>query len=163
MHAALVCMRTVLHIKGDQVGRRRRREHSAQFKRELVQASQQPGASVSAIALEHGLNANLLFAWRRMQLREQARQAQAAEADRQPVLLPVEICAEDADIGTGVTVVASTSMPAAAPPSRSARPARAASGTIEIDIGGALVRVRGLVEEASLRLVLQTLRGAVSA
>jgi len=120
---------------------------------------------VSAIALEHGLNANLLFAWRRMQLREQARQAETAVADRdrQPVLLPVEICAEDADIGTGVAVVASTPMPAAAPPSRPGRHARAASGTIEIDIGGAQVRVRGLVEEASLRVVLQTLRGAVSA
>jgi transposase len=150
-----------MHIKCDPVGRRRRREHSAQFKSELVQASLRPGASVSAIALEHGLNANLLFAWRRMHLREQARQAQTAEGDRQPVLLPVEIRTEDADSDTAVAVV--TSIPTPASPSRPVKPGRAASGTIEIDIGGAQVRVCGLVEEASLRLVLKILRGAVSA
>jgi transposase-like protein len=31
-----------------------------------------PGASVSAIALEHCINANLLFAWRRAHLRAMA-------------------------------------------------------------------------------------------
>ena len=38
-----------------------RRQHDRQFKRHLVELSQQPGASVAAIALEHGLNANLLL------------------------------------------------------------------------------------------------------
>lgn len=43
--------------------RRRRRTHSAQFKAELVSACQQTGVSMAAIALEHGINANLLRRW----------------------------------------------------------------------------------------------------
>lgn len=42
----------------------RYRHHSLEFKRELVERSFVPGASVAAIAREHDLNANQLFAWR---------------------------------------------------------------------------------------------------
>jgi transposase len=42
----------------------RRRRHAATFKRELVERSLQPGASVSGIALENGINANVLFSKR---------------------------------------------------------------------------------------------------
>ncbi len=38
-----------------------RRQHDGQFKRHLVELSQQPGASEAVIALEHGINANLLY------------------------------------------------------------------------------------------------------
>ena len=38
-----------------------RRRHSDALKRELVERSLQPGASVAALAQEHGINANLLF------------------------------------------------------------------------------------------------------
>jgi len=41
---------------------RRRRRYTAEFKQRLV-ALCQPGVSVSAIALTHGLNANLLRKW----------------------------------------------------------------------------------------------------
>lgn len=44
-------------------GRRRRRTFDPAFKAELVAACQYPGVSVAAIALEHGLNANLLRRW----------------------------------------------------------------------------------------------------
>lgn len=44
-------------------GRRRRRRHSVFFKAEAVGACQQPGASVAAVALARGLNANLLRRW----------------------------------------------------------------------------------------------------
>lgn len=43
--------------------RRRRRIHAPQFKAELVAICQQPGISVTAIALDHGINANLLRRW----------------------------------------------------------------------------------------------------
>jgi transposase-like protein len=42
--------------------RRRRRQHTPEFKQGLV-AQCQPGVSVSAIALAHGVNANLLRRW----------------------------------------------------------------------------------------------------
>jgi len=44
-------------------GRRRRRLHSPAFKAELVLQSQQAGVSVAAIAMEHGINPNLLRRW----------------------------------------------------------------------------------------------------
>ena len=39
------------------------RLYSPEFKTELVKASQQPGVSLAALALHHGLNANLLRRW----------------------------------------------------------------------------------------------------
>jgi transposase len=41
-----------------------RRRHSAEFKAEVLSACEQPGASVSAVALAYGLNANLVHKWR---------------------------------------------------------------------------------------------------
>ena len=49
-----------------------RRKHSAAFKAKLLRLCEQPGASVAAIALEHGVNANLVFKWRRNRLRSGA-------------------------------------------------------------------------------------------
>jgi transposase len=40
-----------------------RRRHSAQLNTEVVSECQQPGASVAAIALARGLNANLVHGW----------------------------------------------------------------------------------------------------
>jgi transposase len=39
---------------------------SVQEKRQLVAESQAPGASVAEVARRHGVNANLLFVWRRL-------------------------------------------------------------------------------------------------
>ena len=43
------------------VRRAPRQSHSRAFKREMVMLTLEPGASVARIALDHGLNANLLF------------------------------------------------------------------------------------------------------
>lgn len=43
--------------------RRRRRQHSAEFKARVVAACRRPGVSIAAVALEHRLNANLLRRW----------------------------------------------------------------------------------------------------
>jgi transposase-like protein len=42
---------------------RRRRTHSIEFKTDLVKMSHQPGISISAVALENGVNANQLRRW----------------------------------------------------------------------------------------------------
>ena len=44
-------------------GRRRRRLHSDEFKASAVAACMQPGVSLAAVALAHGINANLLRRW----------------------------------------------------------------------------------------------------
>ena len=53
-------MNTSEHGYGD---RRRRRQHSAEFKARVVAACRRPGVSIAAVALEHRLNANLLRRW----------------------------------------------------------------------------------------------------
>ncbi|MFT3811872.1 MAG: transposase [Acidovorax sp.] len=49
----------------DQQGspRRRRRLHSDEFKADAVASCMQPGMSMAAVALAHGVNANLLRRW----------------------------------------------------------------------------------------------------
>jgi transposase len=46
-------------------GKRKRRRHSAEFKHRVLSECVRPGASVAAVALAHGLNANLVQKWRR--------------------------------------------------------------------------------------------------
>lgn len=43
--------------------RSQRRVHGAEFKARVLAEYQQPGASVAAVALSHGLNVNLLRKW----------------------------------------------------------------------------------------------------
>jgi transposase len=120
-----------------------KRRHTLAFKRKLVGLTNKPGASVAAIALEHGVNANLVFKWKR----EQLGRATAATPVRSAVLLPVTIdplppmCTVTPGVGSNAT--------RAAP-----------GGVIEIEFGGARVRIRGAVDQASVRCVLQTLREA---
>jgi transposase len=45
------------------VGRDGKRRHDSQSKRRLVEACPQPGVSVAGLALEAGVNANLLRRW----------------------------------------------------------------------------------------------------
>ena len=44
-------------------GRRRRRNHSAEFKAQVVAACRQTGASIAAVAMASGVNANLARRW----------------------------------------------------------------------------------------------------
>jgi transposase len=140
----MVCTKLLVHIMSEQgtQAKGHRREHSAILKRELIERSLRPGASVSAIALENGINANLLFKWRREHLRAIERPPPMAPRDPQAMLLPVKI-------ETCVPEVAAT------PTLPSSRPS---PGTIEIDIGGARIRLRGAIDESSVRIILQTLR-----
>ena len=54
-----------MHTISKQVnaGRRRRRIHSAEFKAQVVVACSGPGASSAAVAMAHGVNANLARRW----------------------------------------------------------------------------------------------------
>ncbi|MET0195263.1 MAG: transposase [Hyphomicrobiaceae bacterium] len=118
-----------------------RRKYPAAFKLDLVERCLLAGASVSGIALENGINANVLFRWRREHVRgtTRARSHRAAQA----VLVPVNVAAE-----------VTPAVPEATP-STTSKPV----GIIEIDIGGARVRLHGQVDESNVRCVLHTLRG----
>ena len=125
-------------------GRDTRRRHSETLKRDLVERSLRTGASVSALAQEHGINANLLFNWRRLHLQAHNLAAAVAAPAPVPTLLPV-------------TVQPEMQPPAAQPHQPPLAPARASTGTIEIEIGNARIRLRGTVDDASLRSVLRAL------
>jgi len=112
---------------------RRRKTYSDEEKRLLVAESFEPGASVSGIAQRQGMNANLLFTWRRQMRPEPT-------AERAMELIPVEIVgAQDASPVT------------TAPADR--------RGAIEITLAsGARVHVDAHVNEAALKRVLSALK-----
>jgi len=123
---------------------RSRRQHEREFKNDLVAQSLVPGASVSAIAMKGGINANLLFKWRREHLRCEAQRDPAATT-----LLPVYVI-PDADPAASS---APGNLPAGPVLHRSARP-----GVIEVEVAGAVLRLRGAVDEPALCSVLRALR-----
>jgi len=75
---------------------RRRRRHAPEFKQGLV-ALCQPGVSVSAVALAHGVNANLLRRWIHRYSGEQPSQVMTAPAKLVAVRvdLPAEAPVDD--------------------------------------------------------------------
>lgn len=123
---------------------RRRRDHSPELKRELVRQCLLPGASVSSIAMAHGINANLVFKWRR-----EHRTAVAASLEPAPAsaLLPITLAPATSD---GMTQ-ASHSVPTSCA-------ARANASSIELAFAGARLRLRGTVDQESLVAVLAALR-----
>lgn len=65
-----------------------RRMRTLEEKLAIINETAAPGASVAAVARKYGMNANLLFGWRRLQqsgLLESKRHAKA------PALLPVKL------------------------------------------------------------------------
>lgn len=111
--------------------RKGRPNYPTDFKLQLAQRASEPGVSVSRLAREHGINANMLFKWRR-----HYRAGLLGAAPAQPALLPVTIA------GTPV------------PNASCAAPA----GRIEIAIADAVVRIEGAADAATVRAVLQGLR-----
>lgn len=95
--------------------RSQRRVHGAEFKAQVLAECQQPGASVAAIALAHGLNVNLLRKWlvgrgiKRTGLAAPRTVACRADADGTPAaplqFIPVEVA--PAPISAPVTPEAS--------------------------------------------------------
>lgn len=117
--------------------RKGRPNYSIDFKRRLAVAACEPDVSVSKLAMEHEVNANMLFKWRRQY------RAGLFEADTGPVFLPVAVRA--------------TTRNKAAPVAAETSPLKACDGSIEITIGDAVVRVRGEVDANVLRTVIEGL------
>ena len=122
--------------KSARSGKRERRRHSAAFKRRLIEQTLAPGVSVARIALDNGVNTNLLFKWRRDHVR--------AHRVVPPTLLPVAINEPE-----------TAQLPAPTPASRPV-----AGGMIEIELACARIRLKGTVDLAALRVTLQMLSTA---
>jgi transposase len=124
-----------LEVLSGDLGRRRWPE---EVKARIVGESLEPGAVVSAVARRHGLRPQQLFTWRRL-----ARAGRLALQVAEPVRF-VPVLAEAA---RGRSVAPSPASPARA-------------GVIEIELGGAIVRVGAEVDDAQLVRVLRALRAA---
>ena len=101
--------------------------YDRQAKRELVKRCEQPGVSVAAMALAHGLNANLLRKWITV-----ASTRRVSGASVAPILLPV-----------------TTTEPTAAPPP--------SDGHLEVVLPGGTIRIRGYVSREALQVVIDCL------
>ena len=127
------------------ITRNGRRYFSAAHKRLVVERCLAPGASVAAVAMEYGFNANLVRRW--VQLFQAGRAAAIARPQR---LVPVS-----------VVEVSSSGRSGRKPTKSSAAKSEANEspelGLIELQIGSVTVRLHGNVEAAALRTVLQAL------
>ncbi len=71
-----------------------RRRHSAELKTRVLAECAEPGASVAAVALAHGLNANLVHRWRRLGSADIPAVIQRPLASQQ--FVPLSVAAEPA-------------------------------------------------------------------
>jgi transposase len=136
--------------KGDSSDNSRatRRIRTLAEKLSILEEVDRPGASIAAVARRHGINANLLFAWRRLHQRG------ALEAQRHaPPLLPVEITSPT------ITPTQRTNVqPKRVPRSRTNRMPEVHSGAIEIMLPGDVrVRLSGEAERVVLAQILEWL------
>ena len=121
------------------VSRNGKRFFSEAHKQAVVERCLVPGASVSAVALAHGFNTNLVRKWI---IKHQAAGAFRGTAG---ALVPVSVIETPAGSSRSSKRGAGKDAP------------EPASGWIEIEIGAARVIVRGKVEAGQLRLVLDAL------
>src|SRR5271170_4194720 len=126
-----VSTKSVVDTKRKALSVGRRREWPEALKHQMVAETLEPGSSVSIVARRHDVNTNQLFKWRR-ELLPKAVPAVVEDS----TMVPVEIVAE-----------------------RPRRRRADRKGIIEIEFGGgARVSLRGEVEPAVLRQVIELLR-----
>lgn len=130
------------HVKPG--SRKGRLNYDAEFKRKLAAAACEAGVSVARLALEHGINANMLHKWRRRYLAGMAAQADPIPAQFLPVsVVHAKNPIDDQPIHSPHPIKASLSSQPMLP------------GAIEIKFGGAIVRIQGAVEASVLAAVLR--------
>ncbi|CAG0934013.1 hypothetical protein PLCT1_02557 [Planctomycetaceae bacterium] len=120
-------------VEGIRTNRTGRRTYTVEFKAAVVRECSEPGVSLSAVAMAHRINANLVRRWVRQRCMPEAQSTAVT-------LLPVTVEADAAMAGGD-----------------RARQAKSNAGTIELEVYGARIRLRGGVDAASLRSVLDVL------
>ena len=122
---------TVVRLKNGQ----KREFRSKEERRRIVEETLKPGTSVALVARANGVNANQVFKWRR-----QYRKGHL-EIDSATALVPVK--------------VSDAAQPVQTSSRRKSRAKR--SGTIDIDLGHARVRIEGTVDADCVRAALEGL------
>jgi transposase len=131
-------------VATDTLGRRTgpRRKYTIAEKRSMVEETQRRGASAALVAQRHGVNANLLFVWRRLYQRGLLT---TGEAGASAPLLPVKVSTP--------TLLPSERVSASKP-----SPKSPSGGTLEIEfVGGQRLRIHGRVDRVTLTRVIELL------
>jgi transposase len=115
--------------------REKRRHRSKQERREIVEETLKPGASVAVIARAHGVNANQVFGWRKLY-----REGRLDVGPATTALIPVRVAEAVERAGRVV---------------RENKSARV--GIIDIDLGHARVRIEGAADPACVRAAVEGL------
>jgi transposase len=94
-----------------------------------VEQTLEPGASVARVARAHGLNANVVFHWRR-----EYREGKLAETGLVPVVVTGDVAS-------------------------AARPSSVSASSIRIDLpDGVVISVEGRVDPTLVRMIVESLR-----
>lgn len=135
--------------------RTKRYYRTADERRRIVEETLVAGVSVATVARAHGVNANQVFAWRKLYQAGLLGRSSATLVDEagasSVLLLPVTV-AEDAERRQTVTIAASKQ--GGIDPEAIASP-----GSIELSLAKAQVRIAGHVDADALRVVLKCLLG----
>jgi transposase len=121
-------------VEGIRTNRTGRRTYTDEFKSAVVRECSEPGVSLAAVAMAHRINANLVRRWVRHRGIPDAKVKEVAK------LLPVTIEGKGATPGVDM-----------------GKRTNSNAGTIELEVYGARIRLRGGVDVASLRSVLDVL------
>jgi transposase len=130
--------------------KRKKRQHRSSAERlRVVEETLVPGASVALVARAHGVNANQVFAWRKLYLTGKLfDKSSKAITQVSPRLLPVTVCDADQHLGAIVADTTSASTPVMC---------TAALGSIHIQFSKAQIRVEGCADASTLRVVMECL------
>ena len=134
-------MGTIPHKFETDLSKRIYRRHTAEFKQSVVEQSYAPGASVARLAQQHQINANQIFAWRKLARDHQ--HSQQLGNDHSAVLVPVTVVQESSEH------VAASTLPGSADAQ--------ATGSIEVTIGAARTVIHGRPDPVTLRAVIAQL------
>jgi transposase len=141
---------------------RRRRSYTVEQKRDLIEATMRPGASVSVVAQRHDVNANLLFTWRR-QMREGQLEASGDAPVAPTQFIPLGVVGAGVDGGASADAVSRVTEPAAGGPIARSSRIRPHRGHCRIEIelpNGVRLCVQDAVEARMLRQVVAALKEA---
>jgi transposase len=130
-------------VIGVRVNRTGRRTYTLQYKLDMVRECGEPGVSVAAIAMAHRINANLVRRWIVRHQRELA----ATAVEPRATMLPVVMDAATSVPGSRVDDLVD----------ESAKRRRPVAATIDIELYGARIHLRGGVDAQALRSVLDVL------
>ena len=129
----------------------KRRKRSALERLRIVEETLAPGSSVARVARSHGIHANQVFAWRKLHLGGKLVDRTEPAVSSSQRLLPVTVSETEHP-----SEIAASPVPIAAP---APCVPQLATASIQIQLPKAMVRVEGIADNATLRLILECLRG----